>query len=82
MIKFSNNFEEYSSQSELKKILNEILDTMGDYPNGSVHGGLSTVAIEKIIAYIMYSENCDSLDLNITKADDEYHLNLTIKDKQ
>jgi hypothetical protein len=82
MIKFSNNFEEYSSQSELKKILNEILDTMGDYPKGSVHGGLSPVAIEKIIAYIMYSENCDSLDLNITKADDEYHLNLTIKDKQ
>ena len=82
MIKFYNNFEEYSSQSELKKILNEILDTMGDYPKGSVHGGLSPVAIEKIIAYIMYSENCDSLDLNITKADDEYHLNLTIKDKQ
>tara|TARA_B100002019_G_scaffold293499_1_gene321579 strand:- start:13651 stop:13899 length:249 start_codon:yes stop_codon:yes gene_type:complete len=82
MIKFANDFEEFSSQSELKKILNEILDTMGDYPKGSVHGGLSPVAIEKIIAYIMYSENCDSLDLNITKADDEYHLNLTIKDKQ
>ena len=55
---------------------------MGNYPKGSVHGGLSPTAIEKIIAYIMYSENCESLDLNISKAEDEYHLNLTIKDKE
>ena len=82
MIKFNNSFEEYSSRSELKEILNDILDLMGNYPKGSVHGGLSPTAIEKIIAYIMYSENCESLDLNISKAEDEYHLNLTIKDKE
>lgn len=82
MIKLNEDYEEYKDQSELKKILNDIIDLMGDYPKGSVHGGLSPVAIEKIISYIMYSENCDSLDINISKAEDEYHLNLTIKDKK
>lgn len=82
MIKFNEDYKEYEDQSELKEILNDIIDLMGDYPKGSTHGGLSPAAIEKIIAYIMYSENCDSLDINISKAEDEYHLNLTIKDKQ
>lgn len=82
MIKFNEDYKEYEDQSELKEILNDIIDLMGDYPKGSTHGGLSPVAIEKIIAYIMYSENCDSLDINISKAEDEYHLNLTIKDKK
>lgn len=82
MIKINEDYEEYKDQSELKEILNDIIDLMGDYPKGSVHGGLSPVAIEKIIAYLMYSEDNQSIDLNITKAEDEYHLNLTIKDKQ
>ena len=82
MIKINEDYSEYKDQSELKQILNDIIDLMGDYPKGSVHGGLSPVAIEKIIAYLMYSENNQSIDLNITKAEDEYHLNLTIKNKQ
>jgi hypothetical protein len=82
MIKINEDYSEYKDQSELKQIVNDIIDLMGDYPKGSVHGGLSPVAIEKIIAYLMYSENNQSIDLNITKAEDEYHLNLTIKNKQ
>ena len=82
MIKINEDYSEYKDQSELKQIVNDIIDLMGDYPKGSVHGGLSPVAIEKINAYLMYSENNESIDLNITKAEDEYHHNLTIKNKQ
>ena len=82
MINFSDSHHEYGSQDDLKKLLNSLIDELGHYSTNSVHGGLSPSNIQDIIAHLMYTENLKSLELKITSAEDNYHLNLEILNKE
>lgn len=82
MISFNRDEEPYSSsQEELKELINETLEKLGKYSEGSTHGGLSPTALQDIIAFIMYSEDCSNVNITISKAEDDYHLNLSINKK-
>ena len=82
MISFnSDNESPPSSQEELQNLINETMEKLGTYSTGSTHGGLSPTNIQDIIAFIMYSENCANLNITISKAEDDYHLNLSINEK-
>jgi len=82
MISFnSDNEPPPSSQEELKNLINETMEKFGVYSVGSTHGGLSPTSIQDIISFIMYSEDCSNLNITISKAEDDYHLNLSINKK-
>lgn len=82
MIKFNEPYQEYSSQSELKEIISEMINNLDSYQKHSVHGGLSPSHIQDIISYLMYTEKLSSLEIKITPSSDEYHLNLEILNKE
>jgi len=82
MISFNSDNELPSSQEELKNLIDETIEKFGAYSEGSTHGGLSPTSVQDIIAFLMYTEDNQSIDLNISKSEDEYHLNLTIKNKK
>ena len=82
MISFNSDSEPPpSSQEELKNLINETMEKFVAYATGSTHGGLSPTNIQDIIAFIMYSEDCRYLNITIGKAEDDYHLNLSINEK-
>ena len=82
MISFnSDNEPPPSSQEELKNLIDETIEKFGAYAEGSTHGGLSPTNIQDIIAFIMYSEDCSNVNITISKAEDDYHLNLSINEK-
>ena len=82
MISFNNDNEPPpSSQEELKSLINETMEKFGAYSTGSTHGGLSPSSIQDIIAFIMYTEDCRYLNITIGKSQDDYHLNLSINEK-
>ena len=82
MISFnSDNESPPSPQEELKNLIDETIEKLGAYAEGSTHGGLSPTNIQDIIAFIMYSEDFSHLNITINKAEDEYHLNLSINEK-
>tara|TARA_B000000609_G_C24120328_1_gene319202 strand:+ start:224 stop:475 length:252 start_codon:yes stop_codon:yes gene_type:complete len=82
MISFNNDYEPTpSNQDDLKKMIFDAMNELGTYAEGSFHGGLSPSNIQDIIALIMYSEDCDHLNITISKAEDDYHLNLSINKK-
>ena len=82
MISFNNDNEfPPSSQEELKNLINETMKKLGAYSTGSTHGGLSPSNIQDIIAFLMYSEDCSNVNITISKSEDDYHLNLSINEK-
>ena len=82
MINFSEDYHEYSSQEELKSLINEIIDELGSFSEGSVHGGLSPTSIQDIISVLLYQEGNASVTLKINKASDQYHLSVEILNKE
>jgi len=70
---------EDSDINKLKKVLKDIVAHGTAFGEGSSHGGLSPVQIQKIISYLMYARNSSSILISIEKEIDEYHLNLTIE---
>lgn len=82
MINFSEGHHEYGSQEELKQMINEIIDELGAYTEGSTHGGLSPSSIQDIISYVLYQENNTSVTFKINKDIDDYHLSLEVINKQ
>lgn len=82
MINFSEGHHEYGSQEELKQMVNGIIDKLGAYTEGSVHGGLSPSSIQDIISCVLYQENHNSVTFKINKDIDDYHLSLEIIQKE
>jgi hypothetical protein len=82
MISLNSDYDPLpSSQEELKNLIKDTMEKFGAYSVGSTHGGLSPTNIQDIIAFIMYSENCANLNITISKSEDDYHLNLSINEK-
>ncbi|MGI9357973.1 MAG: hypothetical protein ACR2ON_01060 [Paracoccaceae bacterium] len=81
VISFSEDYHEYGSQQELKDLINSMLDDLGQYAEGSTHGGLSPSNIQDILALLLYQENNQSIEVKISKDIDEYHLYLEILKK-
>ena len=81
MINFSENYHEYGSQQELKDIINDMLDSLEEYSEGSTHGGLSPSNIQDILAVLLYQEDNQSVEIKISKDIDDYHLYLEILKK-
>ena len=82
MINFSEDCHEYGSQKELKDLINEVIESLGKYSEGSTHGGLSPTMIQDIISILLYQEDNSSVSVKISKDIDEYHLYLEILNKE
>lgn len=82
MINFSEDCHEYSSQEDLKDLINEVIEKLGNYSEGSTHGGLSPTMIQDIISILLYQEDNSSVSIKISKDIDDYHLYLEILNKE
>jgi|TARA_B110000495_G_scaffold195739_1_gene203662 hypothetical protein len=82
MINFSENYHEYSSKEDLRDLVDEIIEKIGEYHEGSVEGGFSPVMIQDIISELLYEENNKSITIKVSKASDNYHLHLEILNKE
>ena len=82
MIAFADDYEGPESplsNKELKEFLKALLDVGGTkFSVNSYHSGLSPAQIERIISYLMYTQNHNSVTLTIDKELDGYHLGLSL----
>ena len=85
MINFSEGWSPNNnlrmSKEQIKKLVESIMNK-NPYSEGSFHGGLGLAQIKEIISYLMYTENNNLIKITIDKEFDEYHLSLTIDEKE
>ena len=76
--------DEFSIPKEkLKEIIKSALLKKSSSPSvSSYYGNLSPAQIEMMISHLMYTKDCESINITINKEEDGYHLGMTIHDIQ